>query len=315
MPAVLLAPLRALVLGHLLLVIYTGFIAIPALFLGIVAHRLTTNVLVANLSSDAWYAGSLSYLSGAAALVLFFPFLLVAVMLPIRTIWFENRLRVFSLIRDSVPTFMKAFTATLMSALGLCAIGLVLLLIYSGIYRLALFIGFTLEAPLIAKVVLAISALVALRIVVNLIAVPFVAAGMNLPAREALASFPYFIKSRRFSLGILIGIQAFLITAGIVLVLGGVFTPLSEAVLGFIAWYCLATICVFSLGSSEQVTTHHFQLLREAATPIRTEPVLHASILAQQVSESSAKVIPLRPNNTRTTQSMSASEVKALLSG
>jgi len=203
-----------------------------------------------------------------------FPLLLVAVMTPLKTIWFEERISIRSLIQETVPAINRAYVSTVLAFSGIFS----LVALIFGVHLLTAFL-FS-DAATFPKgnwfvyLVTTMAGAVSLRVMLNLLVIPFLATGSGLTLKETLASCSHKLEGRRLTLFLIVLLGVITIITVNVLFHGFSinFTDLTMIEVGFFcftAWYFMACLSVYSLAAAESVTTSHVQQLRSAATPIR----------------------------------------------
>lgn len=276
LPDLLLAPLRALMRGHLTLITFTCIIAIPIWFSFLLCGNIISQIIVRLLGAGSALAQLMPSLVFTGIWIIALPFFLTAVILPIRLIWHNEKLSISALCLDFFGTFQKASKAVLLAAAPLLALSL----LFIGAYNLAPYLVSKLALQFstvqVGVVLCSLVSLILIKKILQFAIFPISSVALNLGTREAALATAQALRSRGLIILVVLALAGLALVKTNMYLHADIFTlknvsAIEAASYAVIIWYLLSTLSVFILAASENEAANYLQALRQAATPIRIQ--------------------------------------------
>ena len=269
---ILLNPIKALIFGNVRLILFSALLIAPTWFFFLSVDHFLGKVLEHFLSQHSLVNASSIALSGFVWSIAI-PILLVAIVVPVRVLWFKKRITFGSMFAEIMPSLQRAYLSSLLSLVGIFLLGAALLFAinFIGTFLLADIAAEELRLLLIGLSTL--FGLLAFRVFANLLVLPFLTTGSGLSLRDALASIPQVLRKQHLSLLMILTLFAAAIVSVNFLFHGAFWQfekliPYELTCFAGIVWYMLGCITTFCLASAESANANQLRYLRELASPI-----------------------------------------------
>lgn len=201
------------------------------------------------------------------------PALLLAVITPLRALWYERRITLMGILAETNRNMEQAYLVTFAAISGIVLALVGIAGAYVGVRLYLLHSGYVELSHYAASVVAFSLLLASLRGLLNFVVIPFLALGSNMSLREVLASAEYFLEGRRVRL-------ATIIMAGLLLIQQiAILAPslaqhypyplfVTTALVTAAIWYTLACATTLCLSATEGKASAQMRVIRRAATPM-----------------------------------------------
>ena len=275
-PDLLLAPGRALVRGNITLVLFSTALAFPIWFSFLLCGRILSQLALRMTGESALLSQVIPLLIPSLLWIAAIPFFITAVVLPLRLLWFRDKIKLEALIDEFFPTFQRACISTLYCAATLLGVALLLV----GAFHASVWLKatYSIGMPILplAATVLTLVTLIFFKRLLIMILLPFTATASALSRAESATVTQNLLDGQRAGF-------VFLIVAAASALYGvgvlfrepipsyGSISAIQGFSYGIVVWYFMSVLTVFSLAAGESQTAQQVKLLRESATPVRVK--------------------------------------------
>ena len=120
----------------------------------------------------------------------------------------------------------------------------------------------------IALALVIFSMVIAVRMIVNLLALPFLASTVQMPIREALYSIPYILNRSRVLTSLLLLMVAGCVAILAVMMVTNSLSLVVQVAIAAAVWLCCSVVIDFLVSLQNEMTSHFLHSLQEAGTPL-----------------------------------------------
>ncbi len=311
-----LAPLRALARGHIILILFTGAIALPVWFFSLFFGKILMHLVEHWIGLSNPFAAIVPSVVYLSVWIIALPFFLSAALLPIRLLWHNDSLKVEALISGALPSLQRTAVAIMFSTLGL----LLIILAFCGVvgsskYLLSNYLNQTQLLYLQYGVIFTLG-IGLMRTILFCIMLPIVSISLGLSINEARHLTLRSLTSASWLLTLFIAACVASAYYTNLFFHGGALSISEVSVIevssyGIILWYFAVVSACFVLGANESTASSHFKALRGAASPIKVTNTLPSQVQLEQSDDSKKRKV-LAEKKRRATTALTPKDVELI---